>query len=155
MIVDIGESIKRVVYGLRFNTKYNHVSIWIQFDENYEDTSAYETLCMRRLGKVIDSRIPPDWILQKSELGYELHPKNLTFEMLEEAQDNKNYECLVAMNEVRAFHNFPLINIPDSLCPPEELERREKEAERKKIEDQLDEYLRIGEKIAVEKQKIQ
>jgi hypothetical protein len=154
MIVDIGESIKRVVYGIGFYTKDSSVSVWIQFDENYEDTSAYETLCLFDLGKIIDPRIPLDWILQKSELGYELHPKNLTFEMLEEAQDNTNYECLVAMNEVRSFHNFPLINIPDDICPLEELERRRMEAERKKIEDQLDEYLRIGEEIALEKQKI-
>jgi hypothetical protein len=150
MIVEIG-SLKRVVYGIGFYIKDSSSSVWIQFDKDYEDTSAYETLCLFDLRKIIDPRIPLNWVLETSELGYELHPKNLTFEMLEEAQDNQNYECLVAMNEVRAFHNFPLINIPDEICPPEKLERKRREAERKKIEDQLDEYLRVGEEIAIEK----
>jgi hypothetical protein len=160
------EELKRVVYGIGFYKSDSDIGLWVQLNEDYEDTSPCETLCLLSFKNIIDPTIPsdwgwdiidptipPDWVLEASELGYELHPKNLTFDMLEEAQDNTNYEALIAMNEVRAFHNFPLMDIPYELCPDDEKWRRLEKAKRQEMEDQLDEYLRIGEEIIAEKQK--
>jgi hypothetical protein len=155
MIVDLGEpeeSIRRVIYGISFDTRYDDRSVWVQWDENYKDTDVDETLvrCYLDDMKIVDPRIPPNWVLERSELGYEIHPANLTFDMLSKAQDNMTYEYALAMNEVRAFHNFPLMKIPQELLPPEEIEKEKLNAEREKLNAQLDEYQRIGEEIEKE-----
>ena len=116
--------------------------------------------------QLLDSRIPNNWVItvdyfeEPSNRAFFFHPASITvshlldLSVLHESEEMINsfeyYELQNAVNDLREFHGLPMLDIPYveeyeyELMTPEE--RRQKA-----IDDELEEYLRIGEQIQKEK----
>ncbi len=92
---------------------------------------------------IIDAILPCNYVFRDMDMCIFLSPLSYTNLAFDNMYQNDNIGFINAVNEILAFHNWPLLEIPDELLPqPTEEERRQK-----RINDELDEYLRIGEEL--------
>jgi hypothetical protein len=92
---------------------------------------------------IVDGTLPNTWIYADWGGWQRHHLESLAFSNLkgDDIYQNDNIGFIKAVNEILAFHNWPLLEIPEYLLPKPTAEEERKTT----INNELEEYLRIAE----------
>ena len=115
----------------------------IDYNLLIEDGERYEAILFPSDNfEIVDGRLPNTWVYADCGEWQRRHLESQSFSNLkgDDIYENDNIGFINAVNEILAFHNWPLLEIPEYLLPePTEEERRQKA-----INDELEEYLKIA-----------
>jgi hypothetical protein len=93
--------------------------------------------------EIVDGTLPNTWILADWKDWQRWHLGSFAYSNLkgDDIYESDNMGFINMANEILAFHNWPLLEIPEDLLPEPTYEERRKKA----MNDELEEYLRIAE----------